>query len=62
MAIHMEKKQRQKFDQQQALQFDQYIYWSILSHEDDLSTEEEGPIEQVAKWIIGKKRKRSPKE
>ena len=58
----MEKKQRRKFDQQQELQFDQYIDWLILSYEDDLSSEEEGPTKLVTKWIIGKKRKCLPKE
>ena len=58
----MEKKHIQKLDQHEELHFEQYIDWSIISYEDDLSSEEEGPTEPVAKWIIGRKRKHSPKE
>ena len=36
--------------------------WSIISYEDDLSSEEEVPIELISKWIIGRKRKHSSKE
>ena len=57
----MEKKQIQKFDQHEELHLEQYIDWSMVSYEDDVSSEEEGP-EPVAKWIIGRKRKHSPKE
>ena len=58
----MEKKHIQRFDQYEELQFEHFIDWSIAFYEDDLSSEEEGPIVPIAKWIIGRKRKRSLKE
>ena len=62
MIVYMEKKHIQRFDQHEELYFDKYIDWSITFYEDDLSSEEEGPTEPIAKHIVGRKRKRSPKE
>ena len=53
----MEKKHIQRFDQYEYLQFENYVDWSIYFYGDDLSSDEEGSIEPVSKWIIGKKRK-----
>ena len=39
----MEKKQIHKLAKHGELQFEKYIDWSIVSSEDDLSSEEEGP-------------------
>ena len=58
----MEEKQIQKLDQYEELQFEKYIDWSVISYEDDVSSEEEGPAESVAKWIINRKRKRPSQE
>ena len=58
----MEKKHIRKLGEHEELQFEQYIDWLIVSYGDDISSEEEGPIEPVAKWIIGRKTKHSPKE
>lgn len=58
----MEKKQIHKLDQHEELQFEQYIDWLVIFYEYDLSSEEEGPIEPISKWIIGRKRKCLPKE
>ena len=58
----MEKKHIQRFNQHEELYFEKYIDLSIVSYGDYLSSDEEGPIEPVAKWTISKKRKRSPKE
>ena len=52
----------QKLGQHEELYFEQYIDWSIVSYGDDLPSKEEAPTELVAKWIIGRKRKHSPKK
>jgi len=39
----MEKKHIQKLDQHDELEFEKYIDWLVVSYEDDLSSEEEGP-------------------
>ena len=58
----MEKKQIHKLDQHEKLQLQQYIDWSMISYEDGVSSEEEGPTELVSKWIIRKKRKFPPQD
>lgn len=57
----MDEKHIQKLGQHEELQFEQYIDSSVISYEDDISSKEKGPIEPIAKWIIGRKRKHSPK-
>lgn len=58
----MEKKHIQRLGQYEEFQFENYVDWLIAFYGDDLSSDEEGLIEPVAKWIIGKKRKHSSKE
>ena len=58
----MEKNQTQKLVQYEKLQPDECSDWSVISYEDDISSEEEGPAEPIDKWIIIRKRKRLPKE
>ena len=58
----MEKKHIQRFIQYEDLQFANYVDWSIAFYGDDISSVEEGVVEPVAKWIIGRKRKRSSKD
>lgn len=58
----MEKKHIQRFDQYEELQFENYVDWSIEFYRDYISSDEEGPTELVAKWIIGRKRKCLSKE
>ena len=56
----MEKDKTHKLVQHEELQPDECINWSIQSFEDDFSSEEDGPEEPVARWIIRKKRKHPP--
>lgn len=51
----MEKKHIQRFNQFGELKFENYIDWSITLHGDDISSDEEGFTEPIAKWIVGKK-------
>ena len=53
----MDKKHTQRFNQYGEIQLENYIDWSIGFHKNDISSDEEGFVEPVLRWIVGKKRK-----
>ena len=58
----MEKSRGKRLAQRREIQREEFIDWSIMSYEDNVTSDEDGAKEFVSRWIYKKKEKRLPIE
>ena len=58
--LQMEKSRGKRLAQRREIQPEECIDWSILSYEDNVTSDEDGAKEPASRWIYKKKKKQLP--